>query len=249
VYFKAPHAILAYSSAAARTVAALGVPPERVVVCHNGLDVSDVLTHGDAIRDAAAATRREEQLGTEIVFLYVGRLTAGKKVDVLIDAFAELDMAYDCVLWIVGDGPDLGPLQERASRLQNRTIRFWGRKLDGVEKYFAAADCVVLPGSGGLALNQAMALGVPCICGMADGTADDLVMDDVTGWRFGNDDPGSLKAAMERAIEARRAGSLSKIGEAARDHLLATSTVDRMVDTFRSVVEGVLVPSSRPRCK
>ena len=50
----------------------------------------------------------------------------------------------------------------------------------------------VLPGTGGLGLNEAMAHGLPMIAGYADGSADDLVVDGETGYRLRSDSAGEL---------------------------------------------------------
>ena len=61
---------------------------------------------------------------------------------------------------------------------------FAGQIVDGVGPYFDGADLLVLPGTGGLALNEAMAHGLPLVSGYGDGSADDLVQDGVNGFRL-----------------------------------------------------------------
>ena len=46
--------------------------------------------------------------------------------------------------------------------------------------YFSAADLFVLPGTGGLAVQEAMSYGLPVIMGQGDGTNDQLVRPDGT---------------------------------------------------------------------
>ena len=50
-----------------------------------------------------------------------------------------------------------------------------------LEPYFAAADLFVLPGTGGLAVQQAMAHALPVLVGEADGTQSNLVRP-ANGW-------------------------------------------------------------------
>jgi len=235
-YFGLADKILVYSTRAARELATLGIPRGTISVCQNGIEVDERLRKDPTIRAAAADLRRAEGLEDAMIFLYVGRLTSGKALDLMIAAFGDLGRDHRSVLWLVGDGPALVGLEEQAARRQLTDVKFWGRIIEDVDKYFAAADCFVLPGLGGLALNQAMVARVPCICSTADGTEDDLVTDGVTGLRFVSGDAASLCCAMRRAMELRRDGGLQDMGDAARARVLATSTVDRMVATFSAVV-------------
>lgn len=239
LYLRVPNRTLTYSTRAKTALMALGMSEERIAVCHNGLDVSEPLSREGAIRSAAGALRNAEQTGDRLVFLYVGRMAPEKSVDLLLTAFGRSPAHRASVLWLVGDGPESTALQNQAATLGLENIKFWGRVMDNVDKYFASADCFVLPGLGGLALNQAMVFGVPCICSVADGTEDDLVIDGATGLRFAPGDPTSLSATLERAVEFSASGHLARMGDAAQELLLRQSSVDHMVETFRVAVHAV----------
>lgn len=110
-------------------------------------------------------------------------------------------------------------------------VRFFGRIVDGVGAYFAAADVVVLPGIGGLALNEAMFWGRPCVVSVADGTEDDLVIDGVTGCRFADGDRGSLALAISRCLDLT-ADERKRWGDVGRQLIVERSNINRMVETF-----------------
>ena len=61
------------------------------------------------------------------------------------------------------------------------------------------ADLFVLPGTGGLAVQQAMAYGLPVIVAQGDGTQDDLVRPG-NGWQVPPDDLPALQACLEAAL-------------------------------------------------
>ena len=89
----------------------------------------------------------------------------------------------------------------------------------------------VLPGTGGLAINEAMAHRLPVISGYADGSADDLVIDGVTGFRLRE---ASAEALVDRLREwLASPGRASEMGERAeqriRGDLSFTSFIDRVV--------------------
>jgi glycosyltransferase involved in cell wall biosynthesis len=89
--------------------------------------------------------------------------------------------------------------------------------VDGVGRFFVAADVFALPGPGGLALNQAMAYGLPVVAAGGDGTEHDLVEPGRSGFLVA-DEPalhealdalaadGALRQAMAGAALARVAG-------------------------------------------
>ena len=235
-YFRVPETTLVYSTRAKSKILSLGVPRERITVCYNGIEVDGIFERESEITSSAAELRRVEGIGDRLLFLYVGRVIRGKALDLLITAFFETEACRGCALWIVGDGPELAMLKAMVDAYGVEDIKFWGKQFTDVESYFAAADCFVLPGSGGLALNQAMLFRTPCICSTADGTEDDLVIDGVTGLRFLPRDSAGLGAAMRRAVELREGGELSRMGEIAQKRVLETSTVDQMVETFLTVI-------------
>jgi glycosyltransferase involved in cell wall biosynthesis len=61
-------------------------------------------------------------------------------------------------------------------------VKYPGRVVEGVGRFFDAADVFVLPGTGGLAINEAMAHGLPVVTSYADGSAESLITDGFNGW-------------------------------------------------------------------
>ncbi len=129
--------------------------------------------------------------------------------------------------------------RKRLGSLNDPNILFLGRIIDGVDPYFAACDCFVLPGTGGLALNQAMFWGKTCIVAKADGTEDDLVIEKVSGYRFDADDAGSLAAAMERRIN-ESPENIRTFSENARQIIRDKSNVNNMVKIFSETISTQL---------
>ncbi len=78
--------------------------------------------------------------------------------------------------------------------------------------YFSAADLFVLPGTGGLAVQEAMSYGLPVIMGQGDGTNDELVRPE-NGWQIPPDDlpalAETLRTALSDATRLRRMGAES----------------------------------------
>jgi len=114
--------------------------------------------------------------------LFVGRLTAVKRPDRLIEAMAlVLDTRPDAVLAIAGEGELLEETRSRAEPL-GESVRFlgWQRDIAGL---YAAADCMVLTSDNEgmpVTLIEAAMAGVPSVTTDV-GSAREVVLDGVTG--------------------------------------------------------------------
>jgi glycosyltransferase involved in cell wall biosynthesis len=105
--------------------------------------------------------------------LFVGRLQVRKRVDLLLRACAAQPTQPRLV--IVGDGPERAALEALAQTVYPSAEFIGAKHGPDLAPYFLAADLFVLPGTGGLAVQEAMSYGLPVIMGQGDGTNDDLV--------------------------------------------------------------------------
>ncbi|MET7969985.1 glycosyltransferase [Micromonospora sp. NPDC005305] len=107
--------------------------------------------------------------GSRTGVIYCGRLSPDKRPELLVDAFAKAagtGLPPDCVLTMVGDGPQRGELEALAQRLGLAgRIRFTGRISDvsALKELYGDALISTSPGYAGLALTQSLAFGVPMI--------------------------------------------------------------------------------------
>ena len=174
-FYRGFDGIVAYSSRARDEYERAGVAPERIFVVHNCI----------APRPTEPAPERPATFVERPRVLFVGRVYAGKRLDLIVDAVARFPKESRPVIEIVGDGPHRDDIEAyAASKLDDDDIVFSG-KLFGAEltAAFDRADLFVLPGLGGLAIQEAMARALPVIVGEADGTQDDLVRPG-NGWPF-----------------------------------------------------------------
>lgn len=181
-------ALIAYSARGAEQYAACGFPADRIFVAPNAV----------APAPKQPLPRRDASPLKPCV-LFVGRIQARKRIPALLKACAELPAHLQPRLVIVGEGPDL-----ESARILARSIypsaEFVGAK-HGAEltPYFLAADLFVLPGTGGLAVQQAMSYGLPVIVARGDGTQDDLVRPE-NGWQILPEDDFALLFALQEAL-------------------------------------------------
>lgn len=129
----------------------------------------------------------------ESLLLYVGRIAAEKRVDLLPDAIRHLPNTR---LVLVGDGPYRAELERRCAGLP---VHFTGylRGQDLATAY-ASADTFVFPSDTdtfGQVIQEAMASGLPVVGARSGGTLD-LVRDGLTGRLFTPGVAGDLRARL-----------------------------------------------------
>ncbi|NTV84308.1 MAG: glycosyltransferase family 4 protein, partial [Bacteroidales bacterium] len=213
-------------------------PSDRITVCFNGIETDSMMQAEQEVWNKSEQIKERYSLHDHINFLYVGGLLPEKNVDLLLDAFRMVASRHAGVkLIIIGDGPMRKEISEKITAMQDDRIIYLGRIMEDVDQYFAASTCFVLPGVGGLALNQAMFWSKPCIVSEADGTEDDLVVEGVTGFRFLKDNLSGLAEAMEKVIRLE-ANEREDLGRQARDIILQKSNVNNMVKVFMDAVQA-----------
>jgi glycosyltransferase involved in cell wall biosynthesis len=102
-------------------------------------------------------------------------------------------------LLIVGDGPARVELEDEAQQVYPAAEFTGARHGEALASLFKLADLFVLPGTGGLAVQQAMAYGLPVIVAQGDGTQDDLVRTG-NGWQVPPGDLPALQACLAAAL-------------------------------------------------
>jgi glycosyltransferase involved in cell wall biosynthesis len=156
-----------------------GVPPAAIQVVPNILDDEQIAR---ARRSGSETRRSSGPTGAgHLSVLFVGHLSASKRVDLLIEAVDRLvATGAPLDLTVVGDGPSRRSLETSAAHLEQ--VRFVGARFADVDRFYMAADIMVLPGLGGLAIHHAMCHGLPVVCSAADGSGVDLVRHGVNGF-------------------------------------------------------------------
>jgi glycosyltransferase involved in cell wall biosynthesis len=242
--------VACYSSWARRFYLELGARETTCRVIPNVLDAAGV--EADIARRAPEAAARRAALGVapgDLVLLTVGTIEDAKRIDLALRALALLEGTSPRRLhyWVVGDGPARAAAEAFARELGLSNVTFWGARYDDVALYFQMADLFVLPGLGGLALNQAMTHGLPAIAGPADGTEQDLLGDGTCGRLLTSVTPESLAAAI-----GELAGSdLRPHAENARARIRGGYTIAHQLDAFAALIAAAMAAhrEAHPRAR
>jgi glycosyltransferase involved in cell wall biosynthesis len=226
-YYRKFAAVVVYSGSGAEGFQDLGIGSEKIFVAPNAVE-SETAEALQARPGAKAAARASLALDPRPVILFVGRLQPRKRVDHLLRACAGLGGA--CQLLIVGDGPDRARLELIAAEVFP-AARFTGDlRGEALGRCFLAADMFVMPGTGGLALQEAMLYGKPVAAAEADGSQQDLIREGENGWRLSPGDEAALLRVLREALADHR--RLEKMGDASRKIVRETATMEKMVDGF-----------------
>jgi len=205
-------AAITYVGAANRDYfTAAGVRSEKLFFAPHAVD-HELFDPRRADHQAAARALRAQlglAAGTRIV-LFAGKFTSAKQPGALLDSFLALD-APDAALVFVGDGEEKPSLLERARAAPPGRVHFlpFANQSEMPARYLLA-DVFALPSRGhyetwGLAVNEAMHMGVPCLVSDRVGGQRDLVADGETGWVFRAEDSAHLREKLSAALAAASA--------------------------------------------
>ena len=182
-------ALIAYSHKGASEYLSFSDPRHQVFVASNAV----------AKRPDGQPPKRSPEFDGRPKVLFVGRIQPRKRLDILLRACASLPESLQPLLWVVGDGPARSELQELANEIYP-SAEFPGKKFGlQLAEYFLQADLFVLPGTGGLAVQEAMAYGLPVIVAEGDGTQEDLVKSG-NGWLIPANNEEMLRKTLEEAL-------------------------------------------------
>ena len=158
-----------------------------------------------------AALRRELGLPVDRpVILFVGRFVDKKGLPILASLARSMPQAtFAFAGW--------GPLDPAGWALPNVAV-FRSLTQARLATLYRACDCLALPSTGEglpLVIQEALACGLPVICGRETATAHEGIAPWVTGLPIRQDDPAETAAAFATAIAATRADPGDRFARAA----------------------------------
>lgn len=175
----------------------------------------------------------------ERYFIYVGRISKEKGIDILIDSW--LKNQIDIPLNILGNGPLKDALMQKTKGNPNIT---WFDEVthEEVFKYISRAQGLIFPSrvyeGFPLTILEAFSMGTPVIASDF-GSQAEIVDHEVNGLHFKNGDPDSL-AEMAMILDKNR-DLVHRLGEEARKMYLKSYTPEqnykRLDDIYEQAIE------------
>ena len=206
-----------------------GVPESRLSVIPNGVDVDYFQPAPEGAGPYPA------------VVLSVARMVPDKDLDTLIRAFAMVAPDFpQAQLWLVGEGPLLGKLQQLAGEiLPSGACRFIPPQAD-LRPLLRQAGLLALSSRTEALPNvvlEAMAAGLP-VAATAVGGVPEMVTPARTGWLAPPEDPATLAAALRRLLANPE--QCRDFGRAARRRVVRDFSLSAMVSRYEEVLGGLL---------
>lgn len=222
------------------------VPPDRIEVIPNGIDLSRFQDAGRESRESA-----RERFGWPADAFIIGsaaRFRREKGLETLFDAALRLQSLFPELLCVMaGDGEGRAELQRRAATegLDNR-ILFPGF-VEDMPRFMRALSLLVIPSlQEGLCYSamEAMAAGTPVIASRTGGLTE-LIDDGAAGILVPPGDAKALSGGIERLLRdgALRQALARKAARAAMSYDL-DKYVDRITGLYRRLISNPLVTNS-----
>jgi N-acetyl-alpha-D-glucosaminyl L-malate synthase BshA len=188
-------------------------------------------------RFAEPATANKPQ---ERLLVHLSNFRPVKRIQDVVQVFANVAKAMPARLLLIGDGPDRSVAEylAREHNVQDR-IHFLGKQ-DNVYELLPLADLMLMPSemeSFGLAALEAMACSVPSIATRVGGVPE-LIQDGHNGLLFDVGDIESMStAAISLLSNPHRLEAMAKAGrKTAQDHFCSSRVIPLYEDYYDRVV-------------
>jgi glycosyltransferase involved in cell wall biosynthesis len=223
------------SQAVATGLLAAGIPPDRVSVISDGVDLTRF-----GVSDRAAIRRQLGCEDGEVLFGNVAAMSPEKDQATLLEAFARVEREAPSVrLVVVGSGPLERKLRDLAASLGLKRVLFTGWR-DDVPEILGGLDVFVLTSRReglGSSIAEAFASGLPAIATRAGGIPE-MIRHDEDGLLV---DPGDVAALAKAMLEmARDPARRCRLGSGARERAKVWFGARRMVERHAELYRRLL---------
>jgi glycosyltransferase involved in cell wall biosynthesis len=227
-------AVIVYDGEGKERLVRLGVSPNKVFVAWNSVDTAEIAR----LRQPYHADDRSD-------VLYIGRLVASKKVDLLLrgfSLFAASGMSPEVRLTVLGSGPEETALKSLAESLgiaQNTEFIPGMYEQSQIAPYFNRSVVHACGGYVGLSVIQSLAFGVPVVAPSGEPHSPEIAaLEDRVNSRFFARDSADDLAQVLTDCFADRAG-LDRQSAAGIKKVSGQFSVEAMAATFVVAVDFV----------
>jgi glycosyltransferase involved in cell wall biosynthesis len=225
-------AILAYSTFAKDFYSSYGIERNKIFTAYNCIDTNKAKQDIKKYTPLLEGQKLKLGLNNKKIILFVGSFIKEKKIDNLILAYKKVKQQIsDVALLLVGDGEIRKKIEDLVKEEQLIDVIFAGQHIEDVSLYFLMGDIFVLPGEGGLAINQAMVHGLPIITVPADGTELDMVIEGQNGYLVSNSNVDALADTIVRLLK-KEERDIKQMGQKSRELVDTKFNIENMTKIF-----------------
>lgn len=224
--------IYGYNSSSKKYFESLGVPSGKIVVLNNTADtvtLKKVIENSSKELPDDMATRYDPN---KKYIIFVGSLLPTKRIEDFKEIMTKLKGEY--TLLMVGSGKE-DYTNKLKDLFKDIDCIFLGyKKPEELLPYYGIASFCILPGLGGLSINQAMAYGLPVLCTHADGAEGDVVRDDETGYIYSDIDD------LVRYIHSKTESDWKRMGKNASGLMYGDFSLEKECERFIQGLNDVI---------
>ena len=223
--------IYGYNSSSKRYFEELGIPPKKIVVLNNTADTPTlkkvIANSSKELPDDMA----KQYDSNKRYIIFVGSLLPTKRIEDFKEIMTKLKGEY--TLLIVGSGKEdyTNSLKQLFKDIDCIFLGY--KKPEELLPYYNISSFCILPGLGGLSINQAMAYGLPVLCTHADGAEEDVVRNDVTGYIYKDIDDAV------RYIHSKNDEDWKRMGKNASDLMFGDFSLEKECERFINGIKSV----------
>ncbi|MFH1999122.1 MAG: glycosyltransferase family 4 protein [Planctomycetota bacterium] len=197
-----------------------GVPPEKVRVITNGVNMDDYPP-----QEYPVDLARELGLENRFVVAYIGTLGINHGLHMMLDTAERLSDKPEVVFLIVGDGADRELLKADVMRRKLQNLRFIGaRPRSEMPAFHALADVIAVPLKKADYFRRvipskifvAMAMAKPVLISV-EGESREIIENAGAGIGIEPENAQSMVQAILALLEMRKTGGLERMGENGRN--------------------------------
>lgn len=220
--------IYGYNTSSKRYFEGLGISSDRIVVLNN---TADTPTLKKVIENSSTELPDDIAKVYDVnkkYIIFVGSLLPTKRIEDFKEIMTKLKGEY--TLLIVGSGRE-EYTQTLKQLFRDIDCMFLGyKKPEELLPYYSISSFCILPGLGGLSINQAMAYGLPVLCTHADGAEEDVVRNNETGYIYKDIDDAI------QFIHSQTEDDWKRMGKNASDLMYGEFSLEKECERF---IEGI----------
>ncbi|MGA2408205.1 MAG: glycosyltransferase [Bacteroidales bacterium] len=221
---KQAYYIYVYNTQSTTYFKSLGIEQCKLIVLNNTIDTRKIKKIKSTYISHIPPELLEPSKKGYTFLIFVGALIKNKNIESLPELMKKLGDDY--FLIIVGDGCQSYKTELLKLFMGTNHVFVGYKKNEQLATYYNLASFSILPGLGGLSINQSMAFGVPVICKSADGAEKDLVIYNETGYIY-KDLPDAYNYIVSKTNEDWKA-----MGQKAELFLYTNHSMESMMEKF-----------------